>query len=164
MKRSWSLAWVARFVAPWEGFSSTIYADSGGILTQGYGHTGSGLTAKPWSKAKGLRVLAEDIRFFAQGVDRLVRVKLSRRQRIATISFAFNTGLGNLEDSTFLRRLNQGKYAQAADQLLRWTKDERGNDLLGLERRRRAERWMFLHNRKHSKRVTRSKTPKTGRG
>lgn len=147
----WDLAWAARFIAPWEGFLPHIYLDSGGVPTQGYGHTGSGLTRAPWSRAKALRVLAQDIRYFARGVDRLVKVPLSVRERIAAISFAFNVGLGGLAESTFLRRLNEGRRREAADALMLWTKDAAGNTLLGLKRRRAAERWMFLHRRKRAK-------------
>jgi lysozyme len=156
----WDLLWVARFIAPWEGFRPYIYRDSGGVPTQGFGHTGSGLTSAPWSRAKGLRVLAEDIRYFAKEVDRLVKVPLSIRERIAAISFAFNVGIGGLAESTFLRLLNRGNRKGAANALMMWTKDAAGNRLLGLVRRRRAERWMFLHSRKHQKP---ERTPKGGR-
>jgi lysozyme len=46
-------------------------------------------------------------------------------------------------ESTLLKLLNQGKFQEAADQLLRWDKAG-GQSLLGLSRRRRAERALFL--------------------
>lgn len=145
-RRRWKLSYPARFIAPWEGFRAEVYLDSGGIPTQGYGHTGKRLTpGRRWTKAYALKVLAEDIRFFAQGVNRLVKVKLTIRERIAAISFAFNIGLGGFAESTFLRRLNENRRREASNALMLWVKDASGNTLLGLKRRRAAERWMYLH-------------------
>lgn len=143
----WSLRWPARFIAPWEGFSATVYRDSGGVPTQGFGHTGKGLGGR-WSRAKALLVLAGDLREASAAVRRNVRVKLTVRERIAAISFVFNVGEGGLQSSTFLRELNEGHKRRAADALRLWVKDAAGNTLLGLKRRRAAERWLMLHPRR----------------
>jgi lysozyme len=146
---TWKLAWAARFIAPWEGLRTTAYLDSGGIPTIGYGHTGPdvrlGMTI---SKARALALLTSDLREAARAVARNVKVPLSARERIAAISFTFNVGEGGLQSSTFLRELNAGNRRAAADALLLWVKDADGNTLLGLQRRRRLERWLFLNPRK----------------
>lgn len=145
-RRRWSLRWVARFIAPWEGWRPDVYLDAGGIPTQGFGHTGDELTpGVSWTRAKGLRVLAKDIRYFAREVDRLVKVRLTVRERIAAISLAFNIGIGAFAESTFLKRLNAGHKRFASEALMWWVKDADGDTLLGLKRRRAAERWLFLH-------------------
>jgi lysozyme len=147
---SWKLDLAARFIAPWEGLLLHSYPDSGGIWTVGYGHTGSEVgPGQTITKARALALLASDLRGAAAAVNRNFTRPLSVRQRIAAISFAFNVGEGGLQSSTFLREFNAGNTKAAADALLLWTKDAAGNTLLGLQRRRRAERWLFLHPRKH---------------
>lgn len=146
---SWKLVWAARFVSFWEGLLLSSYQDSGGIWTIGYGHTGSEVgPGQTITKAKALTLLTKDLRFAAQAVARNVRVPLTNRERIAAISFTFNVGEGGLQSSTFLRELNDGNRHAAANALLLWVKDADGTVLLGLLRRRRAERWLFLHPHK----------------
>jgi lysozyme len=148
-KPSWKLAWAARFVSFWEGLLLSSYQDSGGIWTIGYGHTGPDVgPGQTITKAKALALLTKDLRFAAQAVARNVKVPLSTRERIAAISFTFNVGEGGLQSSTFLRELNKGNRRAAADALLLWVRDADGTVLLGLQRRRRLERWLFLNPHK----------------
>ncbi len=149
-KPSWRLAWAARFVAPFEGLRTSAYYDSGGVLTIGYGHTGSDVyPGQVISKAKALAYLTSDLRSAAQAVARNVHVPLTVRQRIAAISFTFNVGEGGLQSSSFLRLLNERKYNAAANALLLWVRDADGSVLLGLQRRRRLERRLFLSSTRH---------------
>lgn len=150
-KPTWKLEWAARFVAPFEGLRTTAYQDSGGIWTIGYGHTGThAYPGNTISKAFALTLLASDLRSAARAVARNVKVSLTVRERIAAISFTFNVGEGGLLSSTFLRRLNEGRRREAADALLMWVRDANGTVLAGLQRRRRAERWLFYHRRKET--------------
>lgn len=143
---NWKLAWAARFVAKWEGLRLTTYLDAVGVPTIGWGHTGPdvhmGMTI---SRARAMQLLVMDLREAAAAVSRLVKVPITVRQRIALISFAFNCGIGALEESTLLRKLNAKDYQGAADEFLKWD-HAGGSRLLGLTRRRRAERWLFLHS------------------
>lgn len=142
----WKLTWAARFVAPFEGLRTTAYYDSGGVLTIGYGHTGSDVfPGQTISKARALAYLASDLKAASQCVKDSFKRPLSVRQRIAAISFTFNVGCGGLNSSTFLREYNAGNTKAAGDALLMWVKDDSGNTLAGLLRRRRAERWLILH-------------------
>ena len=144
MKR-WKLRWAARFIAPWEGYVDHAYLDSGGVPTIGFGHTRGVRLGQTCNRAQALRWLTQDLRDAAQAVRRNVKVKLTVRERIAAISFTFNVGEGGLQSSTFLRELNKGNKRKAADALRLWVKDAAGNTLLGLQRRRAAERWLILH-------------------
>lgn len=154
MKRAWSLLWAARFVARFEGWSATPYLDPVGIPTQGYGHTeGVDMSDPPISRRKGMRWLAQDLGEAAKAVNRSVHVKLAVRQRMALISLAFNIGAGAFASSTLVKELNRGRFRAAADQFLVWNKAGSPlRELEGLTRRRKAERWMFLHPRKRSQR------------
>lgn len=139
------LRYAARFVAPWEGYLPYAYQDSGGVWTIGYGHTAGVHPGQRTNRAQALRWLAQDLRSASRAVARNVHVKLTVRERIACISFTFNVGEGGLQSSTFLRKLNEGKKREASNALMLWVKDAAGNTLLGLKRRRAAERWLFLH-------------------
>jgi GH24 family phage-related lysozyme (muramidase) len=145
--KRWSLRWAARFVAKWEGFVPTAYQDSGGVWTIDFGHTNGVYPGQRSNRAEGLRWLTEDLRTASVAVNRYVTRKLSVRQRIAWISFAFNCGAGALAESTALARFNAGDLDGAAEALSWWAKDASGNTLLGLERRRKAEGWLLTHPR-----------------
>ncbi len=83
-------------------------------------------------------LLADDVRRFAAGVERAVKVPISDTQFCALVSFAYNVGIGALEKSTLLRLLNEGNPDQVSAQMMRWTKAG-GKELAGLRRRREAE-------------------------
>ncbi|WP_310600232.1 glycoside hydrolase family protein [Desulfobulbus sp.] len=88
-------------------------------------------------------LLADDVRRFAAGVERLVKVPLAATRFCALVSFAYNVGIGALEKSTLLRLLNEGNIDQVPDQFMRWTKAG-GKELAGLKRRREAEMRLWL--------------------
>lgn len=136
------------FIAQWEGFRANKYNDPAGNCTGGFGHllhmgpcNGSpseagwdGLTLE-----EGKRRLAADIIPYAHAVDQVVRVPLTQNQWSALVSFTFNVGPGNLQQSQLLSVLNMGNYAEVPDQLMRWVYGSDGNQYPGLIRRRRAE-------------------------
>jgi len=159
MRRRWSLMWAARFVAKWEGEELRAYQDSGGIWTIGDGHTGPDVhPGQVISHGRAMELLKQDLRTAASAVDRLVTRRLSIRQRIAWISFTFNCGVGALEESTALERFNDSDVKGAAAALTWWDKDAAGNTLLGLQRRRQAEKWLLLHNGRRRRKVPRTPT------
>lgn len=131
-------------VKRFEGFRSKPYRCPAGIATIGYGHTeGVTLSDPPITEEEAAALLHRDIQIFGAGVLRLVTVPLTQGQFDALVSFAYNVGLGNLQRSTLLRKLNAGDYAAAADEFSRWTRARGGQILAGLVRRRTAERGLF---------------------
>lgn len=89
-------------------------------------------------------LLAEDLHRFEAGVLRLCPAAAdSDRHFAALVSFAFNVGLGNLQASTLRMKYNRLDFEGAADEFLKWRKSN-GVVLAGLERRRKAERYLFL--------------------
>jgi lysozyme len=87
-------------------------------------------------------ILRKDLARFEAGVLRLIKVKLTQGQFDALVSFAFNVGLGNLQNSTLRMKINREDYAGAAEQFLVWTKAG-GRVLPGLVKRRTHEKEMF---------------------
>ncbi|APG16281.1 lysozyme [Kosakonia radicincitans] len=132
-------------IKSFEGLSLEKYRDAVGKWTIGYGHLilPNENFPQALSKVEAEDLLRADLGMTERGVHRLVTVDLNQNQFDALVAFAFNVGLGNLQNSTLLRLLNQGQYQEAADQLPRWNKAG-GKILAGLTRRRDAERALFM--------------------
>jgi lysozyme len=128
---------------------------SGAPWTIGYGDTGPDVV-------EGLVITEQeaDQRFarrmaleFEPAVRAAVKVPLNQRQFDAVVSTVYNTGPGGGRDgilrlagggpSTFLRKLNLGDYAGTAAELPKWNRSG-GQVMKGLQRRREAERLVFL--------------------
>ena len=126
-----------------EDIELTAYPDpgSGGEpYTIGYGHTGGVRPGDRITEAEAEDLLKRDLAKFEQGVERLVVVQLSQGEFDALVSFAFNVGLGALEASTLLRRLNAGEPRCTVyhEEMPRWVNGANG-PMPGLDRRREAE-------------------------
>lgn len=147
---------AAKFIAKWEGYLPYAYLDtiaSPAVWTIGYGWTGKIKRGGVWRSIRsGDRMpqkeaqayLAREVRKFAREVNRLIKVPVSRRQRMACISLAYNTGIGAFASSTLLRKLNARDYVGAANEFPKWSYAG-GVQVQGLLNRRREERWMFVH-------------------
>lgn len=111
--------------------------------TIGWGSTGMDVgPGTVWTKEQADARFAKDLAKFELGVNQAVTVPLTQGQFDALVSFAYNLGLGSLRTSTLLKMLNDGHYAKAGLQLLRWTRND-GVEMNGLLRRRKAELKMF---------------------
>ena len=88
-------------------------------------------------------ILKKDLNRFEQGVDRLIKVPLTQGQFDALVSFSFNVGLGNLQNSTLRMKVNRSDFEGASEQFLVWTKAG-GKVLKGLVTRRTDEQALFL--------------------
>jgi GH24 family phage-related lysozyme (muramidase) len=130
-------------IKDFEGLRLSTYKCASGIDTIGYGSTGSHV--KPGmqiTQSEADALLAKDLVRFEQAVDSAVKVPINQSQFDALVSFAFNCGVGALQESTLLRLLNQRDYIGAAAQFDRWVKGPNG-PLPGLVRRRDAEEALF---------------------
>jgi len=126
-----------------EGFSAKPYQDSGGVWTQGFGHT-RGVTADTHFITEGAaeELLKEDLRFAERSVDTFVKVPLTENQRDALISLCFNCGSAPLL-GTLGKLLNNRDYIGAAEEILVWN-HVKGKVIPGLTKRRQRERDLFL--------------------
>jgi lysozyme len=88
-------------------------------------------------------ILKKDLNRFEQGVERLIKVELTQGQFDALVSFSFNVGLGNLQNSTLRMKVNRGDFEGASEQFLVWTKAG-GKVLKGLVTRRTDEQALFV--------------------
>ena len=126
-----------------EGCRLTAYYCSAGVLTIGYGHTGSdvkqGMTI---SQAQAEALLKKDLQKFEGFVNNKVYVpvteSLNQNQFDSLVSFAFNCGQGSLKTLCKDRTIDQiaasiPKYCKAG-----------GKTLAGLVTRRAKEQALFL--------------------
>jgi GH24 family phage-related lysozyme (muramidase) len=142
----------AAVIAKHEGKANHLYNDPAGHCTIGIGHLvhrGNCNGSEPEAFRRGLSdqevydLFISDASRFIDAVNGLVDVDLSQNQFDALVSFAFNVGIGALEGSTLLRKLNAGDYAGAAQEFGKWVKAD-GRTLPGLVSRRAAEARLFL--------------------
>ena len=88
-------------------------------------------------------ILAKDLARFESGVQRLCPSGLTTGRFGALVSFAFNVGLGNLQNSTLRMKHNRGEFEDAAEEFLKWNKAG-SKELKGLTTRRKDERALYL--------------------
>ena len=122
------------------------YWDADGkVWTIGWGDTGPDVV-------KGLRITQAEAderlkrrlaREFVPGVLASLARPVSQAQLDAMVDLAYNIGVGAFQGSTLVRLFNAGDQAGAAEQFPRWNKSG-GKVLLGLRRRRAADRARFL--------------------
>ena len=132
------LALIKKF----EGCRLEAYRCSANVLTIGYGHTGGVLETDVITQDDADKLLEEDIAKFEKYVNDNVIVELNQSQFDALVAWTFNLGVGNLRQSTMLRKLNEGDYQSVPSEMNRWNKAG-GKTLDGLIRRRKAEGLLF---------------------
>lgn len=132
-------------IKEFEGKRLEKYKDVVGKWTIGYGHLILPTESYPLpiNEIQADALLRQDLAISEAGVNKWVSMVLTQNQFDALVSFTFNLGVGNLQNSTLLKVLNQGQLQAAADQFLRWNKAG-GKEVSGLTRRRIAERALFL--------------------
>ncbi|KAA0910695.1 lysozyme [Pusillimonas sp. ANT_WB101] len=118
---------------------------TGKVWTIGWGHTGpdvyEGLVI---TQARADQLLRDRLaREFVPGVLGAVTCSMAQHELDAMVDLAYNIGVVAFAGSTLVRKFNAGDAAGAADEFPRWNKSG-GQVLLGLRRRRAANRALFL--------------------
>ena len=133
-------------IKEFEGCKLEAYPDPGTgaePITIGVGHTGGVKLGDVITQEQADEYLVNDVSHAANDVNQMVDENMTQGQFDALCSFAFNLGIGNLKNSTLLKKLNGGDVEGAADQFLVWNKAA-GHVMAGLTRRREAEKALFL--------------------
>ena len=135
-------------IASFESFEPKAYYCPAGVLTIGYGHTGTNAQGQELQESdtvtheQAMRLLYEDVLWAEDAVNEQ-RLDLTQNQFDALVSFVFNVGATAFANSTLLKKLKSCDFDEAADEFLRWNKAG-GKVLRGLTARREAERDLFL--------------------
>ena len=130
-------------IKKFEGCRLKAYLCPAGVLTIGYGHTKSVKPNQTITQKQADELLLADLTEFERGVKSSLIVPINDNQLGALVSFAYNVGIGALQKSTLLKKLNAKDYQGASSEFLRWNKAG-GKELKGLTLRRQAERELFL--------------------
>jgi GH24 family phage-related lysozyme (muramidase) len=124
-----------------EGYKIHAYRDTKGLWTTGVGHlikpNEEYLITKTLTKAEVDDLLRADLAECAKCIEENVNVPISTNQFDALASLCFNIGTDHFLESSVLRHLNEGNYAQAAEDFLLWNKPSE------LIRRRLEEKALF---------------------
>ena len=125
-------------VKQFEGFESEAYLCPANVWTIGYGRTRNVKEGDVITELQAERDLLEELVEFGEQVLRVVDVELTQKEFDALTSWTYNLGVGNLQSSTLLKKLNAGDKNSVPSEMLRWNKAS-GKVLEGLTRRRQAE-------------------------
>ena len=97
------------------------------------------------------KLLKNDLEKFESAVNRLVGIKIHQLMFDSLVCFAYNVGIGNLQASTLLKKINLNKLDEVPQEFLKWNKatvEGKLTVLNGLTKRREAERDLFLQGLK----------------
>jgi len=137
------------WIEAWEGVRLLPYIDVAGYWSVGCGHRLQDSDPRAAITQNECDALLDtDLRYFGEGVGKLIIMPLPQYRYDALTAFSYNLGLGNLAGSTLRKRVNGGYFAEAADEFLKWdlATDPRTGIKVpnpGLAKRRAAERAMF---------------------
>ena len=132
------LALIKKF----EGCELEAYQCSAGVWTIGYGHTKGVEEGMTITKDQAEQMLLEELIEYEVAVEEAVDNQLDQCMFDALVSWTYNLGPTNLNNSTMLKVLNAGEYDEVPAQIKRWNKAG-GKVLQGLIRRREAEALLF---------------------
>ena len=128
-------------IKQFEGVRLTAYKCPAGVYTIGYGHTRGVTRGMKITEEEASAFLTADLRNSEKAVERYDSVyHWNQNEFDALVSFTFNCGATNLRA---LLRNGRRNRSQIAETLPLYRKDG-GKVLKGLERRRAAEKALFL--------------------
>lgn len=122
-----------------EGYRGEAYVPvPGDVPTIGFGQTGGVRVGDKTTPTRALAKLLSDANSHSEGIKRCIKVPLHQHEFDAYSSLSYNVGVRAFCQSTLVKHLNAGRYAEACGQILRWDKFN-GKPLRGLTLRRQAE-------------------------
>jgi lysozyme len=136
-------------IRKFEGLKLTAYLCPANVWTIGYGSTfyENGSKVQQGDKItldRADKLLFEMVKRFEISVKGLIKSSINENQLGALTSFAFNVGVGALNKSTLLRKVNANPTDPTIrNEFMRWTKAG-GKVLKGLVTRREAEANLYF--------------------
>lgn len=127
-----------------EGLMLCTYDDAAGLPSIGYGHLIQPTDNFPdcISPAEAERVFQKDVAWAERCVNNNVKREMTEYQHAALVSLTFNIGCKAFQESTALKRFNEGDIHGAAV-ALQWWNQAGGRVLAGLKIRRCAEAYLL---------------------
>lgn len=136
-------------IASYEGLCLSKYLDSVGVWTIGLGATKSeipDLAKWPLNRTitieQAVVMFVHSLKKYQQGVRNALTVDVTQEQFDALCSICYNIGVGGLQGSTFIKRINRKESIQRiSDAIMLWTKQPE------LIKRRSRERDLFVYGK-----------------
>lgn len=129
-----------------EGYSNeAITPVPGDVPTIGFGTTEGVKMGDKITPPKALERALSDISKYEGALKKCVRVPLSQNEYDAYVSLSYNIGTGAFCKSTLVKYLNEFRYEEACNEILKWDKFK-GKPLRGLTLRRQEEHRKCLGN------------------
>lgn len=126
-------------IAVHEGYRGEAYEPvKGDVPTIGFGTTEGVEMGDRITPERALVRLLQDANKFEKAVRRCAPVPMHQYEFDAYVSLTYNIGEGAFCKSTLVKLLNQQKYEEACQQILRWDKFKK-RPLPGLTKRRQQE-------------------------
>jgi lysozyme len=122
-----------------EGYRGTAYIPvPGDVPTIGFGTTAGVHLGDTITPPKALSRALSDVQKLEGALKKCVTVPLHQHEYDAFVRLAYNIGPSAFCNSTLVRMLNEGRYAEACEQIKHWNRQ--GKKILpGLTKRRQAE-------------------------
>lgn len=142
------LVCLCALIRRFEGLKLSPYRCPAGVLTIGYGHTGSDVTiyTRPISQEKAEALLKNDALYYLKVATKLSpSLLLYPSKQIAIADFCFNLGETRYKASTLRRCINRHHWPAAQEEIAKWVWGG-GKKLPGLILRRAAEARLLLIN------------------
>ena len=140
----------------YEGFISKAYLCPAGVISIGWGHTGSDVKkGMIITEKEAENLLKKDLKKIEDNLNYTLEhdnITLNQNQFDACISFIFNLGFSAFIFSTLYKKLKQGDYAGASAEFTKWvyitkidklTGERFKVKLKGSEFRRKSEQELF---------------------
>lgn len=136
-----------KIIKEYESLRLKTYLCPAGIRTIGYGHTGTDvMLGMEINEELANAYLKLDVAATENAINKLLKTQVTQNQFDALVSFTFNVGAGNLQNSTLLKKINTGNHADVANEFLKWNKARKDGKLVelpGLTKRRNQEKQLF---------------------
>lgn len=137
-------------IKKFEGFRNHPYKCSANVATIGYGNTyyldGSKVTLNdaPITIKEGEELLKHIVKVYEDELNKYVTSPINQNQFDALVSFTYNLGVGALQRSTLLKKINKNpKDSTIKNEFLKWNKAG-GKVLKGLTKRRNSEAYLYF--------------------
>ena len=141
--RKWEALIAAPLIKEFEGLRLEAYRCPAGVLTIGWGHTGSDVEFGTRITAhQADQLLTLDMEKIKKQLIPAIKIAVTAGQFEALISLAFNVGAGAVIRSKLLSKLNAGHPEEAIKEFDDWNRCN-GKVSAGLTRRRKAEAKVF---------------------
>lgn len=142
---------VQKFLIEEEGIRNRVYKDSAGINTIGIGHrilpSEKRLLSVTLTPKEIEDIFFLDIVNVENAINSSIDVALNPNQQAALMSFVFNVGANAFKKSTMLKRINEGRFVEAALEFPRWrfiTIQGKKQESKSLAARRFREQKLFM--------------------